>query len=311
MAKTRHFLSLKDASSSDIMKLIKLALAVKKNPKKYSTYLENKTLVMFFDKVSVRTRMSFELGMYQLGGYALFYSIEQSTLGKKESVEDFARVVGRYTDGIMARISSKEDIEKIARFSGVPVINGMTDFEHPCQILCDLMTIYEKKKRLKGLKMAYVGDGYNNTTHALLYGCSKAGMDISVASPKQFMPDKGVVADSIKFAKHSGSRVESINDPKAAVKDADIVYADSWMSYHIPHNLESKRVKIFSPYQVNRNLMNFAKKGAYFMHCLPAKRGQEVTGDVMDSKSSIIFDQAENRLHGQKAILLQLLRNNS
>ncbi len=303
----KDFLSLSDIHRKDIETIIKNGIEIKKNPKKYSTALKGKSLLMIFEAVSVRTRLSFEVGMYQLGGFASFYNIEESTLGKKETTEDFSRVVSRYYDMIMARLYDHDQIKKMANAATVPVINGMTNFSHPCQILADLMTIREKKRKFSSLKLAYLGDGFNNVTHSLLYGCSKMGIDISVASPSQCMPDKNVCIDAVRFAKESGSRIEITNDPKKAAYNADIVYTDTWMSYRIPKEQEGERKKIFGPYQVNGNIMSLAKKDAVFMHCLPAKRGDEVTNEVFDSKNSIVFDQAENRLHAQKALLLWLL----
>ena len=302
----RHFLSLKDVSEKEVMDLIRQAMRIKKNPEKFSNGLKQKTLLMLFETPSLRTRLSFETGMTQLGGHAIAYHLGESTVGKKESVKDLAKVASRYSDIIMARVYSHEMLIEVARNATVPVINGMTNFEHPCQILSDLMTIYEKKGRLRGLKLAYVGDGFNNTTHSLLYGCSKVGMNISVASPKKFMPDKKVVAEAKGFARKSKSSVEMTTDAKIAVSNADIVYTDSWMSYHVPENQKNMRKRIFKPYQVNKSLMRHARN-AYFMHCLPAKRGDEVTSDVMDSKQSIVYDQAENRLHAQKALILWLM----
>jgi ornithine carbamoyltransferase len=305
--KRKNFVSLRDMSRAEMLNLVKKGIEIKANPKKYKQSLAGKNLLMLFEAVSVRTRLSFEMGMLQLGGHAAYYNISESTLGKKESVEDFARVVSRYVDCIMARVYDHDSIIKLAEHSTVPVINGMTNFSHPCQILSDLMTIQEKKK-LGKIKLAYLGDGFNNVTHSLLYGCSKMGIDISVASPKQFLPDRNVAIDAIKFAKSAGSIVEITSDPRTAVAGADVVYTDSWMSYRIPKEQEKSRTKIFTPYQVNKKLMGYAKKDAIFMHCLPAARGAEVTGDVMDSKASVVFDQAENRMHAQKALLLWLMK---
>lgn len=303
----KHFLSLANLSSKEIDNLIKKAIIIKKNPSKFSSKLKNKTLILLFDEPSLRTRISFEIGMLQLGGHAITYHLSESTIGKKESPKDFSQVISRYVDIVMARLYNNETLAEIARNSQVPVINGMTNQEHPCQVLSDLMTIYEKKGKLKGLKLAYVGDGFNNTTHSLLYGCSKVGVDISIGSPKNMIPDSKVVAQAKKFASIHKSKVEIMTDAKKAVADADIVYTDSWMSYHVPANQEKSRHKILMPYQINKQLMKHAPK-ALFMHCLPAKRGAEVTSGVMDSKASIIFDQAENRLHAQKALMLWLMK---
>ena len=207
----------------------------------------------------------------------------------------------------MARLFKQKSIEELTKNAAVPVINGLTDIFHPCQILSDLFTIYEKKKKFKGLKLGYVGDGDNNITHSLLLGCSIVGIDISVGCPNKYKPLWWVIDLAEKKAKKSGSKIEVINDAKKAVKDADIVYTDSWMSYHIPKTQEKERIKIFKPFQVNKGLMKCAKNNAIFMNCLPAMRGYEQTAEVIDGKQSIVFDQAENRLHMQKAIILELL----
>lgn len=306
MMKMRNFLSVQDVTEKEITTLIKAALKIKKNPKKFSSRLDEKTLLMLFEAPSLRTRLSFEAGMTQIGGHAIAYHMQESTVGKKESVKDLGEVASRYADLIMARLYSHEMLAELAESSEVPVINGMTNFEHPCQALSDLMTIFENKGKLKGLKLAYLGDGFNNTTHSLLYGCSKMGINISVACPERFSPDKNVVKQSALAAK-GRSNVEITTFASAAAKDADIIYTDSWMSYHVPEGQEKMRRKIFMPYQVNRSLMKLAKKDAIFMHCLPAKRGDEVTDDVIDSRQSVVYDQAENRLHTQKALVLWLL----
>lgn len=307
--KPRHFLSIADLSRKEMEFLIKKALQIKKNPKKYSQKLKDRTLFMLFEAPSLRTRVSFEVGMQQLGGHAIYYDIHESTLGKKESIKDFTKTTERYCDIIMARLYDHRQIEEMAANAGKPVINAMSNREHPCQILGDLMTIQEKKGSLKG-KLAYLGDGLNNITHSLLLGCSITGMNIAVASPsgKDYEPDRKILAEAKRLAAKSGSKILLTNDAKEAVEGADVVYTDSWMSYHVPAEQEKERVRIFSPYKVNVPLMKHAKKNALFMHCLPAKRGQEVTDDVMDSRQSIVFDQAENRLHAQKALMLWLMR---
>lgn len=305
--RTRHFLSIADMSRAELLFLLRKAIDIKKNPKKYFSSMNGRTLFMLFEAPSLRTRVSFEAGMTQMGGHAIYYDIAQSTLGKKESIKDFARTVGRYCDIVMARLYEHRQIEEMADHAGVPVINAMSNAEHPCQVLADLMTIHEKKG-LAG-KLAYLGDGLNNVTHSLLLGCALAGMNIAVASPsgKEYEPDRKVVSEARKLAAKSGSRVMLTNDPKLAVESADVVYTDSWMSYHVPPEQEKERARIFAPYKVNVPLMRHAKKSAIFMHCLPAKRGHEVTDDVMDGPGSAVFDQAENRLHAQKALMLRLL----
>ena len=308
MKRPKHFLSIADLSRKDIEFLIKNSIKIKKNPRKYSDSMEDKTLLMLFEAPSLRTRISFETGMTQMDGHAIYYDMKESTIGKKETIKDLANVVSRYCDLIMARIASHEDIRELAANSRVPVINGLTSYEHPCQIIADVLTIYEIKKKFK-VNLAYLGDGNNNTTHSLLFAASILGMNIAVASPKgkDYEPQSNVIKRAKQFARKSGSKVLVADNPKLAVKDADFVYTDSWMSYHIPPGEEDRRIKIFSPYQVNSSIMKMAKKDAKFMHCLPAKRRQEVTADVIDGKQSIVYQQAENRLHAQKAIMLWLM----
>ena len=267
--------------------------------------LKGKTLAMIFEKPSTRTRVSFEVGMWQLGGYALYLSAGDLQLGRGETVADTARTLSRYVNGIMARVFAHQTILDLIKYSSVPVINGLSDFTHPCQGLADLFTIYEKKGRLRGLKLVYLGDG-NNVAHSLLYGCSKVGMNITLACPKGYEPNREVVSKAKEEAKRSDCKVEVTNDPKKAVREADIIYTDVWASMGKEKEHE-KRVKILKPYQVNSKLVREAKKDYVFMHCLPAHRGEEVTDEVADSKNSVIFDQAENRLHTQKALMALIM----
>lgn len=263
--------------------------------------LKGKTLAMIFEKPSTRTRVSFEVGMWQLGGYALYLSSNDLQLGRGESIADTARTISRYANGIMARVFAHQTILDLIRYSSVPVINGLSDFSHPCQGLADLFTVYEKKGRLEGLKLAYVGDG-NNVAHSLIEGGSKMGMNIILACPKGYEPDSKVVAQGKKEAKKNGSEVKVTNDPKEAVKGADVIYTDVWTSMG-KEKEQAERIKILKPYQVNSKMVQGAKEDYIFMHCLPAHRGEEVTDDVADSPNSVIFDQAENRLHTQKALM--------
>jgi ornithine carbamoyltransferase len=304
----RHLLSLKDLTKEEILKLIERAEDIKKNPENYRDVLDKKTLLMIFAKPSLRTRLSFETGMTQMGGHAIYYDISTSPMGKKESISDTAKTFSRYVDIVMARLFDHKDVIELANNSGVPVINALTDFSHPCQILSDLLTIKEKKG-LKKIKLAYVGDCNNNVTHSLLFGCTIMGIDINVASPKgkEYEPDGEVVRISSSFANKNGSIIDVLNDAKKAVSNADIIYTDSWMSYHIPKEKENERVRMFEQFQVNSELMKHAKSDAIFMNCLPALRGYEQTADVIDGPQSVVFDQAENRLHMQKAIMLWLL----
>jgi ornithine carbamoyltransferase len=267
--------------------------------------LKGKTLAMIFEKPSTRTRVSFEVGMWQLGGYALYLSASDLQLGRGETIADTAQVLSRYVDGIMARVFAHQTILDLVKYSRVPVINGLSDFSHPCQGLADLFTIYEKKGRLSGLRLAYVGDG-NNVAHSLLYGCSKVGINITLACPKGFEPDPEVVSKAEEEGKKSGCEVRITKDPKEAVKGADIVYTDVWASMG-KEKEHKKRMNVFKPYQVNGKLVKEAEEDYIFMHCLPAHRGQEVTDEVADSENSVIFDQAENRLHTQKALLALIM----
>lgn len=267
--------------------------------------LKGKTLAMIFEKPSTRTRVSFEVGMWQLGGYALYLSASDLQLGRGETIVDTARTLSRYVNGIMARVFAHQTILDLVKYSTVPVINGLSDFTHPCQGLADLFTIYEKKGQLSGLKLAYVGDG-NNVAHSLIYGCSKVGIDIAVASPKGYEPNPKVVSEGREEARKRGRVVTVTNDPVEAVLGADVVYTDVWASMGKEKEHE-ERVKIFKPYQVNAELVKRAKQDYIFMHCLPAHRGEEVTDEVADSKNSVIFDQAENRLHTQKALMALIM----
>jgi ornithine carbamoyltransferase len=306
----KHFLTLKDISHADLEMLLARAKHIKKAPAEFKASFFEKTLLTIFQAPSLRTRLSFAAAATQMGGHAVFYHTEESTLGKKESMKEFARSASCYSDMIAARLYLHSDLEDMARYASVPVINAMTNYEHPCQIMGDLLTIEEKLGRLKGLKLAYLGDGFNNVTHSLLYGCSLSGIDISVACPKgkNYEPLPSVIRTAEKFAKKNGSKIEIMHDARAAAKNADVVYTDSWMSYRIPHSLEKKRTRIFSPFQVNEKIMALAKPGSLFMHCLPAKRGAEVTDRVIDSRHSVVIDQAANRLHVQKALMLWLMK---
>jgi ornithine carbamoyltransferase len=263
--------------------------------------LKGKTLGMIFEKPSTRTRVSFEVGMWQLGGYALYLSSTDLQLGRGETIGDTAQVLSRYLQGIMARVFAHQTILDLVKYSKVPVINGLSDFSHPCQGLADLFTVYEKKGRLEGLNLAYVGDG-NNVAHSLLYGCSKMGMNITLGCPKGYEPDAKVIAQAKEEAKRTGCSVKVTLDPKEAVKGADVIYTDVWASMGKEKERE-ERIKVLKPYQVNLQLVKGAKVDYIFMHCLPAHRGEEVVDEVADSKNSVIFDQAENRMHTQKAVM--------
>jgi len=306
----QHLISLADWNTKQVLDVIDKAKKVKADREAYSTALKGKTLIMLFEKPSLRTHLSFDIGMYQLGGHAIYYNASNSPLGKgKESLSDTIKVMGRYADILMARMFSHQHLCEMAKHSTIPIINGLTNFSHPCQILGDLLTITEKKGNLAGLKLAYLGDSNNNVTHSLLYGCALAGMHIAVGCPgdENFCPNIGVFNHCVNIAKEKGTKVTLHHDAQEAVKDADIVYTDSWMSYHVPPEEEKKRIDTLKPFQVNSQLMKHAKADAIFMNCLPALRGAEQTAEVLDGPQSVIFDEAENRLHIQKAIMLTLL----
>ncbi len=301
--KGKSLASLYDLTREEIGQILKTSELLKLQNFRGEAHplLKGKTLAMIFEKASTRTRVSFEVGMWQLGGYALYLSSGDLQLGRGETIADTAQVLSRYVDGIMARVFSHKTILDLVKNSRVPVINGLSDYSHPCQGLADLFTIYEKKGRLEGLKVAYVGDG-NNVAHSLLYGCSKMGAHIVVASPKGYEPKEEVVARAAEEGRKSGCTVTVTNDPKKAVKEADVVYTDVWTSMGQEKEKE-ERLKLFQPYQINPQLVKGAREDYIFMHCLPAHRGEEVVNEVADSKNSVIFDQAENRMHTQKALM--------
>ena len=272
--------------------------------------MHRKMLVMIFEKPSLRTRVSFETGACQMGGDAIYYDMSTSPMGAgKETIEDTVKTLNRYASIVMARLFKHEVMEEMAQHATIPVINGLTNFNHPCQILADLQTVAEHKGALAGLTLTYLGDSNNNVTHSLLYGCTKLGIHIRVGCPKgeEYSPLQSVVDQATEEAAKNGSTVTITHDPIAAVQDSDVVYTDSWMSYHIPKDQLEARVKMFTPYQVNGELMSHAKADAVFMNCLPAQRGFEQTAEVIDGPQSIVFDQAENRLHAQKAVMATLL----
>jgi ornithine carbamoyltransferase len=298
--KTKNILTLRELDKKELADILELAIKLKKEHKKGSStpLLKNKTLAMIFQKPSTRTRVSFEAGMFQLGGYALNLSSNDLQLSRGETIGDTAKTLSRYVNAILARVYEHETIEELAKNATVPVINGLSNSFHPCQILADLMTIKEKKKKLAGLKIAWIGDG-NNVCNSLIYGCAKSDINIAIATPKGFEPNNNVVKEAKKHIE-----VLLTDDPTSAVKNADIVMTDTFVSIHN----DQKRIKKFLPkFQVNASLMKKAKKDAIFLHCLPAKRGQEVTADVIDGPQSAVWDETENRLHTQKALLVSLL----
>lgn len=303
----KDFISLHDCSKEEIEALLKLALKLKDENKKGIAHhhLKGKTLGMIFTKSSTRTRVSFEVGMTQLGGYPLFLSSADIQLGRGETIYDTAKVLERYLDGIMIRTFSHQDVLDLAQYADIPVINALTDLLHPCQVLADLQTIYEHKGKLEGLKLAYVGDG-NNMTNSLMYGCAKMGLDCAVATPEGYEPNAEVVELAKSDFAKSGAALTITNDPIEAVKNADVIYTDTWVSMG-QESEKAERIKLFGGYQVDEKLAANAKDDYVFMHCLPAYRGFEVSEGVIDGEHSIIFDEAENRLHAQKAVMVTLM----
>ena len=304
MLKGKDMLSIHDLSVDEVQEILALAKELKAKQKAGVPHeiLKGKTLGMIFEKSSTRTRVSFETGMYQLGGQALFLSNRDLQLGRGEPIRDTARVLSRYLDGIMIRTFGHDRVEELAKWADIPVINALTDLLHPCQVLTDLLTIEEYKgKNLKGLKMAYVGDG-NNMTNSFLYGCAKVGMTFVAATPEDYRPDETVFKNALEDAKETGAALSLVTDPKEAVKDADIVVTDTWASMGQEAEHEARK-KIFAPYQVNKELLKGADKRVIVMHCLPAYRGEEITEEVLEANAYVIFDEAENRLHTQKAIM--------
>ncbi|PFE05684.1 ornithine carbamoyltransferase [Bacillus cereus] len=301
---TKDLLTLEELTQEELIALIEFAIYLKKN--KHEPLLEGKILGLIFDKHSTRTRVSFEAGMVQLGGHGMFLSGKEMQLGRGESVSDTAKVLSHYIDGIMIRTFSHADVEELAKEASIPVINGLTDDHHPCQALADLMTIYEEVHTFKGIKLAYVGDG-NNVCHSLLLASAKVGMHMTVATPPGYEPNEQIVKNALEIATETGANIEILHNPELAVKDADFVYTDVWMSMG-QEDTEGK-YKLFEPFQVNGKLVQHAKATYRFLHCLPAHREEEVTGEIIDGPSSVVFEQAGNRLHVQKALLASLLQN--
>ena len=303
----KHLLKISDLGTEEFEGLMSLTEKLKNETKRGKTHhlLKGKSLCMIFAKSSTRTRVSFEVGMHQLGGNPLFLSSTDIQLGRGETIYDTANVLSRYLDGIMIRTFKQSDVEDLARYGSIPIINGLTDDHHPCQALADLFTIYEHKNTLKGLKLAYIGDG-NNVAHSLVEACALAGINFSVATPKGYECDKGIMDGAKHRAKSIGSVITQTNDPEEAISNADAVYTDTWISMGQEKEKED-RIKLFMPYQINKELYAHAKDDAIFLHCLPAYRGLEMTEDIIDSPFSVVFDEAENRLHAQKAVMAALM----
>ena len=305
--KGKSLVSINDLTLEEIYQIFDLSRSLKEKlltgePHKL---LEGKTLGMIFSKPSTRTRISFEVGIYQLGGIGLYFNQNDLQLKKSENISDTAKVLSRYLSGIMIRTFDHQDVVDLAKYGSIPVINGLTDLLHPCQVLTDLFTILEKKRKLEGLKLAYIGDG-NNMANSLLHGCSKVGMNIAIASPSGYKPNPDIVKNSQVNAGYMNSKIEILDDPVEAVKNADVVYTDVWASMGQESEAQDRKKK-FQKYQVNPQLVKNAKEDYIFLHCLPAHRGDEVVDEVADSANSVIFDEAENRLHVQKAIMASVM----
>jgi len=303
--KSTDLISIHDLPREEIAEILDLAARIKRDPAAFSAALPNRTLAMIFEKPSLRTRVSFEAGMTQLGGHAIYLGPADISMGKRESVADIARTLSGMADGIMARTFSHEAIVDLARFADIPVINGLSDHSHPCQALADFLTVREALGRTEGITLAYVGDG-NNVTHSLMYAAAKLGASVRVATPPGYAPDPEVVRRARADAAATGAGLTIGHDVDEAVEGADVVYTDTWasMGQEAEHDA---RVLVFRPFQVNDRVMARAAKGAIFMHCLPAHRGEEVTEEVIESSASVVFSQAANRLHAQKAVLVLLM----
>jgi ornithine carbamoyltransferase len=306
--KAKHLTTVQDFSPEEIWQVFHLTKELKEKQRRGEPHqlLIGKSLAMIFQKPSTRTRVSFEVGMTQLGGHALYLSASDLQLGRGETIADTARVLSRYVDGIMARVFDHQDIINLAKNSTVPVINGLSDKFHPCQALTDLFTVWELKGNLRGLTIVFVGDGDNNVTNSLLLLCARLGVNFRVGCPEKYKTKQEILELAKKDLSRTGAKIEILNNPKEAVKNADVIYTDVWVSMGREKEAE-ERIKVFQNYQLNKELLSYAKKDAFIMHCLPAHRGQEITSEVIDGPQSIVFDQAENRLHVQKAILSLLM----
>jgi ornithine carbamoyltransferase len=303
----RHLLTLSDLTPAEIDGLLDLAVKMKKKSKrgKDRLVLAGQSLALFFQKPSLRTRVSFEIGAHQLGGYAFYLSDAEIGMGKREAVPDVARVLSRYTNGIMARVFRHADVETLAHYASVPVINGLSDYDHPCQVMADLLTLREHIGDFKGKQLVFIGDGYN-MANGLLFGASKVGLNLTVATPDAYKPNAEVMAKAMEYSEESGAAIRWTTDPREALQNADVVYTDVWTSMGQEAENEIRR-EAFRNYQLNGDLMKSAPSRTLIMHCLPAHRGEEITDEVTDAPNSIVFDQAENRLHAQKAILAWLM----
>jgi ornithine carbamoyltransferase len=303
---TKDFISIHDLRVEEVHNLFDITKEMKAGSGKFSNALDGKILALIFEKPSLRTRVSFEVGIRQLGGDAIYLSPSEIQMGKRESVRDVGKTLERMVDGIMIRTFGHDIVLELAKAIRIPVINGLTDLLHPCQAMADYFTVLEKKGNLKGLKVVFVGDG-NNVCHSLLFGAAKLGIDFWATTPNGHEPRKEIIQLASEDARATGARIHVLNDPQEAARNADVVYTDVWASMGQEAEAEARR-GAFLPYQVNKKLFSLAKPDALFLHCLPAHRGEEVTDEVIDSSNSVVFDEAENRLHAQKAIMYELMR---
>ena len=302
----KDFLTIKDFTTEELTHLLDIARDIKANPHHFSDSLKGKTLALIFEKPSLRTRVTFDVGIQQLGGFSIYLSPAEINLGKRESVYDVAKNLERMVQGIMIRTFAHDIVERMAEWASVPVINGLTDFSHPCQAMADFLTVLEHKGRLEGLKLAYVGDS-NNVSNSLMFAAARFGVHIAIGSPEGYQPKAEVAAWTRTEGARTGSTLLITADPAEAVAGADVVYTDTWASMGQEAEAHARKL-VFRPYQVNAALFAKAKPDALFMHCLPAHRGEEVTDEIIDSPNSVVFDEAENRLHAQKAVMLEMMR---
>jgi ornithine carbamoyltransferase len=306
----KDLLSINDLAVEEMQIIFRRADELRKEPGRYESLLKGKVLAMIFEKPSTRTRVSFEVGMKQLGGDAIYLNWNDMQLSRGESIKDTAKVMERYVSGIVGRVYKHGELEELAKHAKIPVINGLSDLHHPCQALADMYTIRERKKRLRGLKFAYVGDAGSNVAHSLMLACTKLGMDMYLACPRGYEPDKAILKQAEDNARKFWSKLKIVKNVKQAVTNADVIYTDTWVSMGEEAE-RKKREKELMPYQVNSGVVALARKDCLVMHCLPAHRGQEITDQVIDGPNSVVFQQAENRMHVQKAILSVLLREPS
>jgi ornithine carbamoyltransferase len=305
----RDFLTIADWSGKELLHILDLSKKMKAQPQQYAASLKGKSVALIFEKQSLRTHVTFEIGIKQLGAHTVYLTNADISLGKRESIYDVAKNLERWVDAVVIRTFSQNNVEGLAKFAEANIVNALTDFEHPCQAVGDFLTIQEHLGSFRGKKFAWVGDG-NNVCHSLMLFASKVGMHFAAVTPADYVPDANVVLQAKDFASASGSKIELVSNPTEGVRDADVIYTDVWVSMGQESEREAK-MKAFSGFQVNTDLMKAAKSTAIFMHCLPAHRGEEVTDEVMDSPQSVVFDEAENRLHTQKAILYTLLKEQS